>query len=94
MPKPYGSAPPLGAAQPIVDDVKNGIGSMIDKGKNFMSHPLDSIKGMLGMPADGAPTGAPTHDQEVQKMNQDMNAHKNDAANASFLPRRAVPKMK
>ena len=89
MPKPYGSAPPLRAAQPIADSV----GSMVDSAKNFMSHPMDSIKGMLGM-SDSAPMGAPTHDQEVQKMNQDMNAHKNDAANASFLPRRAVPKMK
>ena len=93
MPRPYGSAPPLGAAQPIVDDVKEGIGSMVDKGKQIMSHPLDSImggvKGMLGMP-----DSAPTHESEMQKMKTDMNSHNNDAANASFLPRRAVPRMK
>lgn len=89
MTQPYGSAPPLGAAQPIVD----GIGHAVDAAKGFMSHPMDSIKGMLGMPA-GSPSGAPTHEQEIQKINDDMNAHRNDAANQSFLPHRVVPKMK
>ena len=87
MPKPYGSAPPLGAARPIADS----IGGLVDKGKEFISHPIDSIKGMLGMPAEDHQQ---QHEQEIQKMNDGMNAHKNDAANASFLPRRAVPRMK
>ena len=44
----------------------------------MVQHPLDAVGSMIH---DQQPT---PHDQAVQQMNQDMNAHRNDAANASF----------
>lgn len=68
------SSPSFGAMSPFMDRVH--------KLSQFVQHPLDSIGSMMHSP-ESAPM--PTHDQAIQQMNQQANAHANDAANASFV---------
>lgn len=68
------SSPSFGAMSPFMDRVR-GL-------SQFVQHPIDSISAMMHQPA---PAATPSHEQAIQQMNQDLNAHKNDAANASFV---------
>jgi hypothetical protein len=75
----------LGAAQPIADEV----GGAYNKGANIIDHPIDAIRGMLGMPL-AAPVQAPTtdptwHNQMVDKANQSFQPQ-------NQAPRRMMPK--
>lgn len=68
------SSPSFGAMSPFMDSVRR-LGQGI-------RHPLDSL-GITNMMHQEPQQSA--HDQAIQQVNADMNAHKNDAANASFV---------
>ena len=71
----------LGTAQPILDD----LGSAYNKGAEVLEHPMVSLRGMLGMgPEQG------THEQEMQRMNQQLNDKAVQDANRTFMPQPVV----
>ena len=67
------SSPAFGPFQPMMEDIRNR-GS---KALNFLSAPGQHIHDAMFPP--------PQHEQAMQQMNQGINAHNNDAANASFV---------
>ena len=66
------SSPSFGAMSPFMDRVH--------KLSQFVQHPIDSLSGMMPPPPQQQ-----AHDQAIQQVNQQMNAHRNDAANVSFV---------
>jgi len=75
---------------PIVDNMIQPFRRGVKRVEDFASHPIDSIREMLG----SAPASQPAqHDQEIQRMNQEINSHRNDPANDSFKPK-LLPRMK
>lgn len=76
---------------PIIDDMIQPFRRGASRAKQFLDHPLDSLKEML-TPPDPAQI---QHDQAIKQMNAETNAHKNDAANESFKPKpKMLPRMK
>ena len=67
------SSPGFGPFQPMMEDLRNK-GS---RAVNMLSAPGQTIHDFF-VPPD-------PHQQAIQQMNQQMNAHRNDAANASFV---------
>ena len=57
-----------------------------------ISHPVDTVESLLGMPIDGAPqpTGD-AHEQAIQQMNQQAQAQRVQGATQSFQPKRRMP---
>lgn len=70
--------PDYGAMNPFMGRV----GALVDRGRRVIENPIASIRDMV------MPTPVSTHDQEIQKMNQQMNDQSVQDANKSFLPRR------
>lgn len=69
----------FGALSPLTDRINR----LRQLGSQFLDHPIDTTESLLGMHAP-LPMGQPTHEQEIQRMNQEMNSHRNDPANQSF----------
>ena len=65
----------FGPFQPMMEDLRN-------KGRNAIdtiSHPLQSLGNMIAPPQNSP------HQQGIDQINQQLNMHKNDAANQSFI---------
>lgn len=62
----------LGAAQPIADSV----GGAYNKGVDFMEHPINAVRGMLGMEDD--------HQRAIDQMNKESNDQRVRDANKTF----------
>lgn len=78
------SSPSFGAMSPFMDSVRT-LGQKL-------RHPLDSL-GITSMMHQDPPQQS-AHDQAIQQVNADMNAHKNDAANASFVHPQKIEEQK
>lgn len=63
----------FGPFQPMMEDLRNKGRTAI----NTISHPMQSIGNMMAPP--------PAHQQGIDQINQQLNSHNNDAANASFI---------
>lgn len=69
----------FGAMAPLMERIQR----LRDMGRsaiNTLSQPGQMIQHAV------QPQQQQSHEQAIQQMNADMNAHKNDAANASFKP--------
>ena len=64
---------PISPLTDAIDRLRQQGGNAI----NMIGHPVQAMHNML-MPPD-------PHQQAIQQMNQQLNAHRNDAANASFV---------
>ena len=71
------SSQPLGAASPILDAIMK-IRQLGSRGLNAIEHPLDT----LGLTPQAQQQQG--HQQAIEQMNAEHNAHRNDAANQSF----------
>jgi len=58
---------------------------------NAISHPINTVESMLGMPIDGAQPTGDAHQQAIDQMNQQAQAQRVQGATQSFQPRRKMP---
>lgn len=65
-----------------ISPLTDRIARLRDIGSGMLDHPINTIESLLGF----APVNQQqqSHDAAVQQMNQQQNAHANDAANQSF----------
>lgn len=74
----------LGAAQPILDE----LGGAYNKGVETIEHPMNAIRGMLGMPAND-------HQAAIDQMTKEANDQRVRDANQTFTnPVVAPPRRK
>lgn len=82
------------ASSPVFGDLAQRLQHLRDLGGktlNAIQHPINTVESALGIPLAPQQSSDP-HQQGVDQINNELNMHKNDAANQSFQPRRAMPK--